>query len=60
MKFTGLGIELAGITLFFLAIGLAFDSYMENEHGIATALSTVMGFTLAMIRFLVKALPPRS
>ncbi|WP_372725416.1 AtpZ/AtpI family protein [Novipirellula sp.] len=55
LRFVGLGMELAGITLLFAGIGYWIDAWRNHDQMYATALSTMLGFGLAMTRFVVKA-----
>ena len=54
LRLAGLGTELAGITLAFLGLGYVVDSALGNDTGYATALATLIGFTLGMIRFILQ------
>ncbi|GAA5510669.1 AtpZ/AtpI family protein [Novipirellula caenicola] len=59
-RFAGLGMELAGITLLFAGVGYWIDAWRNHDQMYATALSTMVGFGLAMTRFIVKASSFRS
>ncbi len=52
LRLAGLGTELAGITLAFMGVGYLVDSVRGHDTGYATALGTLIGFTLGMIRFI--------
>ncbi|WP_442507562.1 AtpZ/AtpI family protein [Novipirellula sp. SH528] len=60
LRFVGLGMELAGITLLFAGVGYWIDAWRNHDQMYATALSTMVGFGLAMTRFIVKASSPKS
>ncbi len=54
VRFTGIGFELAGITLLFLVLGYWIDAvWMPGKH-FATAVGTLVGFSLAMTRFIIQ------
>ncbi|WP_218933904.1 AtpZ/AtpI family protein [Rubripirellula lacrimiformis] len=52
MKFAGLGIELAGTTLGFAAIGYAVDWALGSQRPLGTAAGVLIGFSFAMFRFI--------
>ncbi|EMI21161.1 membrane protein [Rhodopirellula maiorica SM1] len=58
-RFAGLGMELAGITLLFAGVGYWIDAWRNHDQMVVTALSTLVGFGLAMTRFIIKASSPK-
>ncbi len=56
MKFSGLGMELAGATLGVAAIGYLVDRYRGQTEGYGVAAGALIGFTLGMYRFIQKAM----
>lgn len=52
LRNVGLGMELAAFTLVFTGVGYWIDSSGDHEKPLATALATLVGFTLGMIRFI--------
>lgn len=51
-RFAGAGLELAGSSIVFAAIGYALDRHLENETMIATALGAIIGFAAGLFRFI--------
>jgi len=56
LRFVGAGFELAGITLLFVLIGVGFDKWYGNARHLGTALGSMFGFSLGMVRFIVIAM----
>lgn len=56
LRFVGAGFELAGITLLFVLIGVGFDKWHGNARHLGTALGSMLGFSLGMVRFIVIAM----
>ena len=54
-RFVGAGLELAGFTLCFAGLGFGIDKWLGNKRLVGTALVTLVGFSLAMARFVVLA-----
>lgn len=54
-RFVGAGLELAGLTLCFAGLGYGVDKWMGNERLVVTALVTLVGFSLGMVRFVLLA-----
>lgn len=53
LRFVSMGTELAAFTLTFTAIGYFLDSYVFRSGArYATAIGTLIGFVLGMIRFI--------
>ena len=55
VRLAGMGMELAGITLAGMAIGYAIDRVIGSAVGWGVAGGLLVGFTLAMVRFIIKA-----
>jgi len=55
VRFAGMGIELAGTTLLFTAVGYWVDAWREAERPFVTAAAMLVGFSLAMTRFIFLA-----
>lgn len=53
LRFATLGTELAAFTLTFTAIGYFLDTIRHHDHRYATAIGTLIGFTLGLVRFIV-------
>ena len=51
-RLAGLGAELAGVTVVFMAAGYLVDSLRGHQTGYATAAGTLIGFLLGMVRFI--------
>ncbi|TWT83420.1 hypothetical protein CA13_48850 [Planctomycetes bacterium CA13] len=56
MRLVGMGLELAGITLMFTAFGYWIDDWRQADRPFVTALAMLVGFSLAMTRFIIVAL----
>ncbi len=56
MKYAGMGIELAGLTLGAGAIGYFVDWYFASERSIGVAFGVLIGFSFGMFRFIQVAL----
>lgn len=56
LRFVGAGLELAAITLLFVSIGIGFDKWHGNARHLGTALGSMLGFSLGMVRFIVIAM----
>ena len=56
LRFVGAGFELAAITLLFVSIGIGFDKWHGNARHLGTALGSMLGFSLGMVRFIVIAM----
>ena len=54
-RFIGMGMALAGFTLFVAGIGYVIDSFSENPKPFGTAFGALIGFTLGMVRFIRQA-----
>lgn len=55
MRFAGLGMELAGYTVFLGGVGFLFDKHRGHATPYATALGALIGFTWGMYRFIRQA-----
>jgi len=54
-RFAGAGIELAGLSAMFAFAGYGIDRWMGNDRLIATGILALIGFALALTRFIVIA-----
>ncbi|TWU37704.1 hypothetical protein Q31b_44930 [Novipirellula aureliae] len=55
VRFAGMGIELAGTTLLFTAVGYWIDDWRDADRPFVTAGAMLVGFSLAMTRFIIVA-----
>lgn len=56
IKFVGMGIELAGVTLGIAAFGYLADGYFRTAKPYGTGLGTMVGFTFGLFRFIQRAM----
>ena len=54
-RFAGAGFELAGISFLFGLGGYALDRWLGNTKPLATAVATLIGFSLGLLRFIILA-----